>query len=531
MINKLRFSTPREAVLSKNVLVYSPNIAGHRHAYSAQLIDYYLRQGFEVYFAYHGFITHNAGKKSYVQRDSKFLEAYSKIKGVHILQVGNPLAADVDELQMIVALQKEHKIFLTVYVDGDEMFPVFFKQVWPGAPRLIGRNYGVFIFSEFMYLKSLPWRQYRSHHNKTHLKRRIFTMYLFKYLDLLDGTLYSDEVVIKQADSPKFIHVPELGHANMEVVQDPEWRRFYQDVMKRFQHFVDTHKDKHLILCFGDLEERKGYDFLLKLCAEDEDLALIRVGRTKPGLLIAWDRIFNKEKLIYEDRLFELDHYVNSQEFMDMMFNAVPYVLMPYKGFLRTSSVMIQSLSYGKPLMVADIGLMRHRVQANKLGVIFKHKNYEDFAAKYAQFKKEYQKYIPKVKDYYEREFSEEAFTGAMGQTLSGLLDMKCSTSTVVNEPPKLREDGELEYPVVQGWYVAMTRHKVEISVNGEKVPVCEQDRPDLAKQFEEYPNRIGFKAFLPSTKLKSANTVEVKMDGELRWAETVASPIPKAVS
>ena len=422
-VNALRGSRPRRDREGKRLLLYCPNTAGHRLSYAARLLPFYLDAGYEVVFAYKGPRLYEGGRKSFLEQDPALLEAFTRSEGVHLLPLLDPLRTWRSELATIVQLQREHEISLTVFVDGDELTRSFLCQLLPGTPRLLGSNYAVIVFSEFFYLGDVPWRTFLGPEYRRYLQHGLFIKYVFRYADVLDGAFYADENVIEDLQCPKLIHVPELGHSDVAGPESPEGLRQKEAVAGPYRDFLNAHSGRQIILAFGDLEPRKGFEMLLRLCAEHDDLALVRVGRTKPNYQTEWDTISLKEQLALEGRIFEVDAYVTSQELIDSLFESVDYVLMPYVDFYRTSSIMIQALSYGKPVLVPDVGLMYERVRGHRLGLCFEHKNYESFAENYSELRESFATFRPDVERYYRTFYSDEALRSGLRASLQGQVE------------------------------------------------------------------------------------------------------------
>jgi len=415
LVNKWKFSKPREQVTSRNVLIYSPNVGGHRPIYAARFIDYYRRRGFEVYFIWCG-LEVNITERIYSEFRSRFTESFRDDDHVHMICVRDQLKRDTDELAFIVKLQKEYNPFLTVFIDGDILMKTFCRQALPGRPRLIGKNYAVFIMIDYVYrdmsLRCLS-REIKKREQTFHL---LFHKYFFKYLDLLDGALVSDENLIRKCRPSKHIPLGDVVHFEMPPDDNVLKNRFFSRTVKAYDAFLASHPGKDVILQFGELEERKGYDFLLRLVAENRDLVLVRAGRTKPSYRIKWQSVLHKERLLLEGRLFEVDIFIDSQELIDKLFSSIKYFLFAYRNHFRTSIMMPLALSYGKPVMVPSVGLLKWRVNEHKVGRVYEHRSYKSFAEEFARFRAEYERYVDNVRKYYEAEFSDEAFDRRLDQ-------------------------------------------------------------------------------------------------------------------
>jgi glycosyltransferase involved in cell wall biosynthesis len=360
--------------------------------------------------------------RAYSKIESSFLRVFNGNACFHDICVHGEFTKDTDELSFVIDLQKKYNTFLTIFIDGDAMTTTFCRQARRGAPRLIGHNYAVFILLEFPYrdfrLKCL-WNE---PDKMEQVQTLIFHSYHFKYLDLLDGALVSDENLISQLKPSKHLLLGDVIHFEAPPDEHTQRKTFFKRAMEDYDKFLAKNASKDIILHFGEHEPRKGFDFLLQLVSEDQDLVLVRTGRTKPSWRIRWDSILMKEKLLIEDRLFEVDMFIDSQEFIAMLFNSIKYFLFAYKNHYRTSILMTMVLSYGKPVLVPSVGLMKTRVQMNKVGRVYKHNNYTSFKEEFAKLREEHETYHENIKKYYENEFSDEVWARRVDEfTLKGI--------------------------------------------------------------------------------------------------------------
>ena len=414
-INARRFKNLRSQVDSRTVLIYCPNTGGHRPIYSAKFIDYYRRHGFEVYYAYCG-IEVDFKRRIYKNSQSRFLDSFKEDEGVHMVCVGDRIGLDTDELSLIVELQEKFTPTLTVFIDGDVLLKTFTRQAIPGKPRLLGKNYAVFIMIDFVYRDMSLGCLLREPKKRQQVAHLLFHKYYFKYLDLLDGALVSDEVLAIKCRPSKHITMGDVIHYPLPPDDHALKNQFFSKVIVEYDEFLLENPGKDVILQFGELEERKGYDFLLRLVAENPDLVLVRAGRTKPSYRIRWDSLLHREQLLLEGRLFEVDIFIDSQEFIDKLFSSIKYFLFAYKNHFRTSIMMALALSYGNPVMVPRLGLMKWRTNKHKCGAIYDHNSYESFAKEFATFRKNYQDYLENARKYYQERFSDEAFDRCLSQ-------------------------------------------------------------------------------------------------------------------
>ncbi len=414
-VNKRRFKAPRKNVDTRTVLVYSPNIGGHRPIYSARFIDYYRRHGFEVYFIYCG-LEVNIKQRIYSEFKSPFTESFKDDRHVHLICANGQLTGTTDELEFIVGLQKKYTPAITIFVDGDVLMKTFQRQATRGSSRLLGRNYAVFIMIDYIYRDMSLQCLSREPKKREQVPQLLFHKYYFRHLDLLDGALVSDENLVRKCRPSKHIPFGDIIHFELPPDNESRKKRFFARVMRQYDEFLSQHPDKDVILQFGELEERKGYDFLLRLVAETPDLVLVRAGRTKPSYRIKWDSLLYKEELMLQDRLFEIDIFIDSQEFIDKLFRSIRFFLFSYKDHFRTSIMMPLALSYGKSVMVPSVGLLKWRVNQHKVGCVYQHRSYESFAEEFVKFRATYDTHLDNVKKYYAADFSDEAFDRRLDQ-------------------------------------------------------------------------------------------------------------------
>lgn len=410
-IQRKRFTQPRERVQSNNVIVYCPNIGGHRPVYSARFIDHYRDRGCQVYFIYCGILVSQKAQKL-TPFESQYLEKYRDDPNVHLVCVRDELTRDTDELAFIVEQQRKFNAAITIFVDGDALMDVFWRQTQPGSPRLIGYNYAVIILIDFIYRKmslSELWRQPVKREQWPHM---MFHQYRLKHVDLIDGALCCDENLVDRMNSPRHFYLGDVCHVQPQPRNDSKRSEFFARTREELDQFLARNPDKEVILQFGELEPRKGFDFLLRLVTEEPDLVLVRTGRTKPSIKIEWKSLLAKENLRVEDRLFEVEMFIDDPQLIDRLFGSIPYLLMPYKNHFRTSIMMAQALSYNKPVLVPDIGLMPTRVRKYEVGRVFKHLDYKSFKNEWSKLRHEARAgtYTDTIRKCYRLEFSDEAF-------------------------------------------------------------------------------------------------------------------------
>jgi glycosyltransferase involved in cell wall biosynthesis len=423
---------------SQRVFIYCADISGHRHLYSAYVIRFYLQNGYTMFFCYAGKVSriHSSGKMEYTPEESLYLERCREEKQVFFKNICYRLNNTYKQLDLIRSIQAEIQPLISVFIDGDILKWLFWRQMLPWQPRLVGRNFCIMCLSEFIYypvknkLKLLGelavvFKKFftdrldltasRYFVEKFPLMNRLFFWCLCRY-NLVAGAFCPDEKLVEQYDHKRMIFLPELMVSNLEEKVDEKKSRFYKKIKEQYRNFLDEHKEKLVLLMFGDLEPRKGYDLLLKLAAHDSSCVCVRFGRTKQNYSPTRESIIDKEKLILEERLFELDVYLDSRELIDFIFSTVSFLILPYKKYDRTSGVMMDALRRGLPVLTHNRGVMANIVRQYNVGRVFKEGNFPSLAREFAIFKNRFESYRESINKF-NIAFSKEASDKALSIT------------------------------------------------------------------------------------------------------------------
>ncbi len=417
---RLRFpeTTSKGEGQVRHLLIYCPNLGGHRPLYLVRLLEFYLPRVERITLAYSGLLVDSAKQKYDVNARVPFLEKFINHPKITWTQVF-PGVNRRKHLHDIVSLQETLQPDVTLFADGDALIHEFLYQLLPGFPRLHRPTYAVFILSEFFHepfprYRKVGWKNYLAK-----LRTLFFHRVALPNVPLLDGALHSDDKYVQWANTPRVTLLPELGGYPSDERHIPSGdRSFYARVTEAYQAFLSRHEGKEVILAFGDLEPRKGFRFLVRYVIEHPETILVRIGRTKPNYTEDWTTCLNRERLYKEDRFFELNVYVDDPDFIDVIFNSIRFLPLPYIQYYRTSSVMIQAISYKKPVIVPDIGLMGYRVKRYGLGLTFTPENYKNFAETVQRMRDAYPSFTPNLEAYMERFFSKEALENALQHTL-----------------------------------------------------------------------------------------------------------------
>ena len=121
-------------------------------------------------------------------------------------------------------------------------------------------------------------------------------------------------------------------------------------------------------------------------------------------------------RLEEEGRAKVINRYITEAE-ESLCFRASDYVLAPYLSHFGNSNILAQAVLAGRPVIASDFDLIGQRVQAKKLGILFKDQSLSDLITKLRQMdaaphaaKYSYKSAIEK----YAEELSIESFRSAL---------------------------------------------------------------------------------------------------------------------
>ncbi len=354
---------------SKNkILLYSPNIGGHRPLYARILCDHLIEAGYKVVIAFIGIKV--GAKEVFREYDSSSMSTLKNLDNVCLLKLVHndfDVGKHIDILDGLIHELKPEKVII---MDGELLSPSIVDALLQNPEVLPARLVPIYILSEYFY---------KNKRNEFEEWLDDFHTNIFPRIDRFEFGFYSDENVVESIKSDKCVHIPELVDETIDDVSSSERKCFYERQLSELKSFVERNNSKKVLLCYGDVEPRKGLDFFYRFCQEHEDFVLLRLGRLKPDYRKDWDSLLWRESILISDRLFELDCYLEDSAIVDYAFNAVNYIALPYYNHLRTSGALVVSLLRSKPVLVSSCGLMAKRVGENGVGMIFKNGNYESF--------------------------------------------------------------------------------------------------------------------------------------------------------
>lgn len=397
----------------KRVLVYSPHIGGHRPIYCQRICRSLARYGCEVFLLAVGH-QKNATLRVFADVKSEYIDSLSELSCFLRIQDFDLSELYLNEPRFIRDLQRKWKVDVTLLVNGDEALPMLLRMTYGQAQKFEGKTVGLFINSEWVHnggddVCSLPLRT---------VSYRSFFRQVGEGKSVLDGVIVTDDVLAESygSNSTVCFHLPDItlpaSNPIAKAKADTEKVRALVD------RFIERNVGRRLVLFFGDLEKRKGFDFLLRFCSEEDDTILLRIGRTKPGYTPGgMEDVSCKSKLVIEDRILEIDAFIEDIDLVNYFFKLANFIPLPYHRFLRTSGLMLEAVARGLPVIVSDVGLMSVRVEKYGLGLVFKAGSYEDFAAKLKSMFKVYINYRKNLDDY-AKNYSEESIDRSMAWML-----------------------------------------------------------------------------------------------------------------
>ena len=419
----------------KNVLLFCPDLSGHRHLYCKHLLQYFQSRKCNAVLA--------AGGRCSGSRPLAGLcyESYGADLGAELALENNAQFLDTTtlldkpwgELELAASLAEQVGASDIVHVDAD-------LYRWDFALGLHRKK--LQRFSNYLILLNTEYRDVARYHVSGwreffQLAKRIFhPLEIFQPLrnrgaccvlfprvtGLVTKRIVKDPSVtgIIHCD-PRFIevfgdkshYVPEVGVSMWESSNEqedeslPEFESsIYQSIR---EHLADRHELTPLFF-LGDLESRKGFDTCLDLCAKESNFFLIRVGRTKPSYAATWRGIHAKEQLLREGRILEYDTYVVPALFRALL-ELSKFSLFTYRDYYRTSASFADSLYLHKPVLGPSVGVIGEIIQEYGVGLTYIADNQNSLIDACRHMLKNVDQYASKVECYSEK-LSKDAIFG-----------------------------------------------------------------------------------------------------------------------
>jgi hypothetical protein len=379
--------------MTRRVLLYSPDLVGHPRVYCRVIADALRDQDCQLVLAL-GF-TDAIGFA-----ESSDLHPLKDRPQVQILD-NRALSATAGPhltIEELLALQQRLEITTTLFIEADKSNAELRRIAAGEAPRLHGRNLGIFANTAEWYpgedsFTGEPKRLIAPTLRTTlgNIKRAIFarpTSARYFYEHLLLGARVLDEVLVKDERlaewfGPPVYWMPEITRPVGDVDlagDDAEFMRRREELSA----FLAVNAGREPVLYFGDAAFYKGYDLFLEFVARTPSVCAIHPGRSYDLQQSTWfqfDVESLRQRLRGEGRLYETNEYVGLNRLKDLYFSVIRLYITTHRLALSSATV-IQATELAKPVLVPDRGLLGYRVRANHLGGVYAYGDLDDLAQK-----------------------------------------------------------------------------------------------------------------------------------------------------
>jgi glycosyltransferase involved in cell wall biosynthesis len=406
---------------SKTALIICPNIDGHRQNFCFGIGRWFADNGYHVVVA--------AGRlwDTGAFREALLLEEMERRFGVELVELD--IAPGFHEnvgglITTVLELEKRFQPVWTFFPTGDEMLRPLDGLGNAGAPSSLRR---CAIFIQMLHVYHFPRRRHVSllrqlyehtlvHYREKWRQNRYFCKDIWGKMGLTCA-FSTNPHFIRQCRCSRCFYLPEIYRAwGSELQADHD---VVQGLCSDYDMFLKSHAGKRIILYFGGWAERRGYDLLLNLCRQDKDTIFVSCGRpASDNEAFRFDVVHLRALLDQEQRIFEKEiPFLPDNAFTDMLFESAPFVLLPYNNFRGLSGLLVQAASYGKPVLVPDIGYMGKTVKQHRIGLCYSNGSDADFLRAYRKLCRTAYRYEPSV-----RAFAERYTSSAVDMHLSRLL-------------------------------------------------------------------------------------------------------------
>lgn len=372
----------------RRILLYSPDVIGHPRVYCRVIADALRGEECELVVAM-GF------SDQAELADSPDVQPLASRERVQLIDTRDHSAAHRPHLtaEEIGALQKAMGIDTTLFIEADKSADELRRIASGDAPRLQGRNLGIFAKTAEWYpgedsftgarktLRAPTLRTTLGNIKRAVFDRRNSVRYFYERTIL--GSRVLDEVITKDErlsgwHGPPVYWMPEISRP---AASDDAG---FEETRAAFDRFRAQNAGREPLLYFGDAAFYKGYDLFLKFAVEMPNAYVIHPGRTYDPQQRAWfvyDVEALREQLRAEGRLFETNEYVHSNRLKDLFFGAIRVYVTTHRLALSSSTV-IQAAELGKPVLAPFRGLLGYRVKANDIGAVYRYGDLEDLKRK-----------------------------------------------------------------------------------------------------------------------------------------------------
>jgi glycosyltransferase involved in cell wall biosynthesis len=365
--------TTNEVLMIHRALIFCRNLAGHRQIYCYSLAMYCVGCGYEVVI-----VTQAEEKLNPLpQQTYQLLYSLHAKPGIIVKALPNSMKTDIELLNESVDKYTPDIIFLP---DGDTSLKSIPKDYFTPI-RIIA----IFL----RYASMTPWLDRLNTKGLLHGTVSKLSGYLrdysfFKYQ--LSKHLPNARILLLDPRPVQRLHQPNVYWLPdiYQPIDKPENGFMHQDSeLERVKTFLLRTKPRRVILYFGTNQLRRGYEWLLRLVQENNNLVFLHCGRLDEVTEITSLTRSIRSALGSEGRIMELGKFVTDERLIDLAYSASDCVLLPYQSHYGSSGVMLQAVSYDKQVLVPQNGLMAYWCNRYELGRVFKAGSYTEFVSQY----------------------------------------------------------------------------------------------------------------------------------------------------
>jgi len=406
--------------VANRILLYSPDVIGHPRVYCRVIADSLADAPITLIIAI-GF-TDEVGLN-----ESPDLQPLTSRSGVQLVETRSYSQTGSTHLsaEELIDMQSRLAIDTTIFIEAEKSNIEFIRIAEGKAPRLRGRNLGIFANSCEWYPGEDAFtgerRRLLAPTLRTtlgNIKRRIFgrkksARYFFEKsiigAGVLDEVWVKDERLADWRGSPVY-WMPEISRPTPVEETAAESAELLTRA-EELRRFLSENEGREPVLYFGDAAYYKGYDLFLEFVVSMPGACAIHAGRTYDQQQRSYFRCdvgAIRTKLKEEGRLYETNDYVHTQRLKELYFGAIRVYLTTHRLAL-SSSTIIQALELGKPVLVPNRGLLGYRVRTNGLGQVYQYEDLSDLRRQaQALWQSDLRPYAASAKQYWQR-FSDDS--------------------------------------------------------------------------------------------------------------------------
>lgn len=373
------------------VLLYSPEVIGHPRVYCRAIAD--ALQGYPCKIVVAIGFTAECGLSESIDLLPLVDRENLTLVETRLFSESGSSSLTAEEIR---SLQCTFAVDVTLFVEADKSNVEFVRIAEGSAPRLLGRNLGIFANTAEWYpgedsFTGEPIRLVGPTIRATlgRAKRAIFgrkkhPRYFYKHTVIKAGVL--DEVLVKDERlakwfGPPVYWMPEISRPLDTRESDSDDVEFTSR-QQELRRFLATNGGREPVLYFGDAAFYKGYDWFLKFVLDNPSTCALHPGRTyddRERCRFDLNVESMRSALRAQGRLLETNSYVASQRVKALFFSSIRLYITTHRLAL-SSSTMIQAAEFGKPVLVPDRGLIGHRAKTYGIGDVYGYGDLNDLS-------------------------------------------------------------------------------------------------------------------------------------------------------